>query len=334
MALNTTDYFFGPPSSLQVGGVELGPSEDPATLSITEDTWGLDLQGAVTKIAGLMRVNKVKAELKTKLNNLSIAMLRVALHGVTPTVGTAATTSSGHSQTLAADSAAGASVIKFPSGVALATSSEADDIVDTATAHGFTAGQRVKFESLTGGAGLVAGTTYFVIAANLAATTLQVSLTLAGTAALFTTDITAGALIPAYTAGEYLKIGDAAETEIGLIATVGTSGSGGTGLTLTTPLIRAHDTGDAILQVVDAGTTILRQRIGYIPTSDHKDVVMQAVGPDGSPMLVTLFDCLNTEGVTMAFGEATSAGTPVTFTAFADINDPTLAPYAMERLTV
>jgi len=36
----------------------------------------------------------------------------------------------------------------------------------------------------------------------------------------------------------------------------------------------------------------------------------------------------------MAFADSESAGTPVTFTAYGDINDPTLAPYAIERLTV
>lgn len=252
MSVATTDYLFGPPSSLTVGGTEIGPSEDPATLSITETTWGPDLQGAVSQIAGLMRVTKIKAELKTKLNNLSLALLRVALHGVTPTVGTAAVTAPGLATTLTADYAAGVSSI----------------ILTAAT--------------------------------NIAD-------------------------------GVYLKVGDAGETEI---VKVDASWTAGTTIPLTTPLIRAHDSGDAVVMVDDAGTTILRQRIGYIPTADHKDVIMQAVGPDGLPFMVTLFDCLNTEGVTMAFGEATSAGTPVTFTAYADITDPTLAPYAIERLTV
>jgi hypothetical protein len=253
MSVATTDYLFGPPSSLTVGGADIGPSEDPATLTITETIWGLDLQGSVGEIAGLTRVNKVKAELKTKLNNLSLAMLQVALHGVTPTVGTAAVTSpSGLDTTLTADAAAGAT-----------------SIVLTAATN---------------------------IADN-----------------------------------KFLKVGDAGETEI---VKVDPSWTAGTTIPLTTPLIRAHDAGDAVVMVDDAGTTILRQRIGYIPTTDHQDVVMQAVGPDGTPMLVTLFDCLNTAGVSMAFGEATSAGTPVTFTAYGDIADPTLAPYAIERPTV
>jgi hypothetical protein len=253
MSIATTDYLFGPPSSLTVGGAEIGPSEDPATLTITETTWGPDLQGSVGQVAGLMRVTKVKAELATKLNNLSLAMLQVALHGVTPTVGTAAVTAvSGLATTLAADAAAGAT-----------------SIVLTAATN---------------------------IADN-----------------------------------KFLKVGDVGEEEI---VKVDPSWTAGTTIPLTTPLLRAHDSGDAVVMVDDAGTTILRQRIGFIPTTDHKDVIMQAVGPDGTPMLVTLFDCLNTAGVKMAFADSESAGTPVTFTAYADITDPTLAPYAIERLTV
>jgi hypothetical protein len=76
--------------------------------------------------------------------------------------------------------------------VTLATSAAVDDIVDTATAHGFVAGDVVEFPTLTGGTGLTASTQYFVIAANLAAQTFQVSTTAGGAAVNFTADITAG----------------------------------------------------------------------------------------------------------------------------------------------
>jgi len=81
----------------------------------------------------------------------------------------------------------------FEHGAVLTTlSAAADDIVDTTTEHDFTAGQRVRFTSLTGGSGLTAGTIYYVISANLGDTTFQVSATEGGSAINFTTDITAG----------------------------------------------------------------------------------------------------------------------------------------------
>jgi hypothetical protein len=78
--------------------------------------------------------------------------------------------------------------------VALDVSAAADDIIDTLTPHGFVAGDRVVFTALTGGAGLVTKQAYYVIAANLAAQTFQVSTTPGGAAVNLTTDATAGSV--------------------------------------------------------------------------------------------------------------------------------------------
>lgn len=157
----------------------------------------------------------------------------------------------GHTQTLAAATSAGATVIKF-NGTNLATSAAADDIIDTATAHGFVAGQRVMFQSKTGGTGLATGTPYYVIAANLGSTTLQVSLTAGGAAINFTTDITAGVLIPGWVVGQQVRVG--APGEVRTITAIGTSGSGGTGLTLGVALVSAYASGAPIVQVAGSMT--------------------------------------------------------------------------------
>jgi hypothetical protein len=78
--------------------------------------------------------------------------------------------------------------------ITLTTSAAADDILDTTAAHGFVAGDRVVFTALTGGTGLTVNREYFVIAANLAAQTFQVSTTLGGAAVNFSTDVTAGSV--------------------------------------------------------------------------------------------------------------------------------------------
>jgi len=77
-------------------------------------------------------------------------------------------------------------------GIALATSANADDIIDTATAHGLTIGNTVEFSSLTGGTGLVVDTTYWVIATSLASTSFRISASEGGTPLTFSSDITAG----------------------------------------------------------------------------------------------------------------------------------------------
>jgi len=94
---------------------------------------------------------------------------------------------------------AGAAVVDENDGevVTLATSAASDDIIDTAAAHGLKAGDRVQFPTLTGGTGLATDKSYYVIAANLAAQTFQVSATPGGSAVNFTADITAGTVVKA-----------------------------------------------------------------------------------------------------------------------------------------
>ncbi|MEH3055504.1 MAG: hypothetical protein PGN13_16120 [Patulibacter minatonensis] len=75
------------------------------------------------------------------------------------------------------------------------TSGEADDETIVASkAHGFSAGDKVQFSALTGGAGLSPNTDYYVIGAGLSSTNFRVSATSGGSAVNFTTDITAGAV--------------------------------------------------------------------------------------------------------------------------------------------
>ena len=76
--------------------------------------------------------------------------------------------------------------------ITLATSDNLDDIIDTTTAHGFAAGDAVRFTSLTGGTGLTVDTTYYVVATSLGSTTFRVAATRGGTPLGFSTDITAG----------------------------------------------------------------------------------------------------------------------------------------------
>lgn len=86
--------------------------------------------------------------------------------------------------------------------VTLATSAAADDIIDTATAHGFVAGDVVRFTGLTGGAGLTSNTAYYVVATSLGSTTFRVAATPGGTPINFSTDITAGTVAKAGQRGD------------------------------------------------------------------------------------------------------------------------------------
>lgn len=65
----------------------------------------------------------------------------------------------------------------------------ATDLITTSSAHGLVAGNRIKVTAITGGAGLAAATTYFVVA-PVTSTTFKVSATLNGAAIDITTDTT------------------------------------------------------------------------------------------------------------------------------------------------
>lgn len=80
----------------------------------------------------------------------------------------------------------------FGDEVTLATSAASDDIIDTAAPHGFAIGDAVQLTELTGGTGLTADTTYYVISTSFGASTLRIASTPGGTALGFTADITAG----------------------------------------------------------------------------------------------------------------------------------------------
>lgn len=66
------------------------------------------------------------------------------------------------------------------------------NLITTTSNHGFSTNRKVRFATLAGGAGLVIGRDYYVIASGLGAKTFRVSEELGGTAVDFTTDITSG----------------------------------------------------------------------------------------------------------------------------------------------
>lgn len=86
----------------------------------------------------------------------------------------------------------------------------------TATAHGFVAGDAVVFNSLTGGAPLVVGKRYYVIATNLAANTFMVSAIVGGATFDHTTNVTAGAVAKFNNVGQVTALGTAGSSR-GLI---------------------------------------------------------------------------------------------------------------------
>jgi len=129
--------------------------------------------------------------------------------------------------------------------------------------------------------------------------------------------------------GNFLKIGDVGETEIHKVQTVGTV-DGGTGVTLVTPLLRAHDAGDAYLEVDDAGTTVTSWSIGRVDAAVFKTVILDGVGLDGAHLKVTVTSALSDGKLEIEMSDSAVAGSDVTMTGYYTGATPTVAPVTIE----
>lgn len=95
--------------------------------------------------------------------------------------------------------------ISLPNGAGAVTAVAATDLF-TKTGHGFDVGQALRFTALTGGTGITAGKTYYVIASGLTANDFKVSATPGGATIDVTADLTAGTVsrAQAFQAGQFI----------------------------------------------------------------------------------------------------------------------------------
>lgn len=89
------------------------------------------------------------------------------------------------------------------------TSVASTDIFTNTGTNGFAAGDAVYFSNLVGGAGLVNGKRYYVIATSLSATTFMVSTTVGGATFDHTTNVTSGNVAKFNTVGQVTSLGTA-----------------------------------------------------------------------------------------------------------------------------
>lgn len=130
----------------------------------------------------------VQSELKLK-DNANASLLFVALGGRGITVRRLALNGN------KANNSGTSHGVEFQSAtklIPLTTSADADDILHSTIDHGLEVNRRIQFLQLIGGSNIDTNTLYYVIAANLAARTFQVSLTAGGAAVSLGSNITGG----------------------------------------------------------------------------------------------------------------------------------------------
>ena len=126
--------------------------------------------------------------------------------------------------------------------------------------------------------------------------------------------------------GQYLKIGTGDGAEIRKVKAIVAAAA----IEITEALQKTHESSEAVVRLVDAGTTVTTWRTGRVPTSAFKDVVLDGVGVDGAHLMFSLTDAISDGQLSMEFGDTAPGGVHVVMSGTYDGADPTLAPFQLE----
>lgn len=174
------------------------------------------------------------------------------------------------------------------------------------------------------GSASVAGTGTPSAGADAFATTLDANTAIGDT--LLPVTATTDATPTTVAAGMFLKIGTGTGAEIRKVKAIVT----GAAVEVTEALQLVHTSGDAVVRLVDADTTVTTWRIGRVASTEFKTVVVDGVGVDGRHLIVTINHALSDGHLTVELSDSAVAGSTLVFTGYYDGADPQLAPFQIE----
>jgi hypothetical protein len=105
------ELYYGSPTTLTYGGVDIGGTTEPPTVSIEITEAHPDFQNAAGPVVGTSVITDVVAAVELTVNQLTAEKLAWALPGATSAGGTGAITGGGGDTTLTADVSAGDTII-------------------------------------------------------------------------------------------------------------------------------------------------------------------------------------------------------------------------------
>src|SRR5688572_1235483 len=111
VVITPEELYYGSPTTLTYGGVDVGGTTEPPTVSIEITEATPDFQNAAGPVVGTAVVTDVVASVELTVNQMTAEKLTWALPGSTTTAGGGAITGGGGNTTLTADVAAGATII-------------------------------------------------------------------------------------------------------------------------------------------------------------------------------------------------------------------------------
>lgn len=333
--INPSAIFSGAPVSITLGGVECGATTAVPKLSLEVEAGGPEFTNAGGPVRNTRITRRIVPSLELTVNEMTAQKIGWALPGATATSSSSVgQPKTGLDTTLAADPALGATTLKVTSvttvlvndfvrvaspGVA-ATEANSEVLKVTRVGTTGSGGTGIDVENSAGGGCLLdhGGTdeiktvsgTYLSAPSLAGATNLKVD------------------AVTDFAPGDFLRVGYDGHYETRAIATVGTAGPAGTGISFVIPLTRDHSVDEWVIEVTALGGTTIRPVIGRIAGSAYQDLVLTDMGADGATMVVTLENAMSAENQDLSFDDdpKNPLGLTMKFTGHYHETTPTKVP--------
>lgn len=325
--------FSGAPVSLTYGGVECGSTTSAPKLNLDVESGAPAFTNAGGPVRNTRGIRKIIPSVELQVNEITAQKLGWAMPGATVVSSqSVGVTRAGLDTTLGADPALGATLIRLASvttvaagdfiriGAAGVAATEANSEIVQVTTVG-TAGATDTVVQNSAGGGLL------IDHANGAEAKTVVGTLLAAPAAAGATNIKVDS-VTGLTAGDFIRIGNSGGYETRQIETVGTAGSGGTGVSFEVPLTQSHSIDQWVNEVSGLGGTTIRPAIGRIGSDAYQDLVLVDVGADGRTLTVTLENAMSSESQSLEFNDdpANPLGLTLKFTGHYHEDTPRQVP--------
>ena len=325
----TAEEIFVGAGELWVDDELAGATMDNNVFRVVQEKGSPQLNGVPGPIVGLDYISSETAELETTVPELSPSILGMIIPGAVSVVGDAVGIATGALTALDGATSAGATSIVVDSGTGIANG----EVIQIGAA-----GAR-EFRTVASGG----GTTTLVLDAALTKAHADndpvqevVSSTLAANAPAGSTNLKMTA-VTGLVVGDYLRFGYPGEQEVRKLTFVGTTGSGGTGVSFDVPTSRSHLSGQTTLEQTNEGGTTITSGAGLsrrIPSSAYHKVELRVPGLDGREARFRLLQSIATDNPEFeASDDPESPLAPrITWQARWDPAASTTSPWEIEKI--
>lgn len=327
----TSEELFVGAGDLYIDGAAAGATMDNNAFRVRRTYYTPDLNGVRGPLKGTDYISEEVAELECTLPELSASNLAIMIPGSSTTAMSAdgVLLGGGGDTTLAAQANAGATNIK----VTAVTNFAAGDIVQIGPTGGTREFRKVLVVGTggSGGTGIDVDVPLLYTHANGEVFQEVVSTTLAADAPVNATNLKVAA-VTGLVVGDYVQFGRAGEREVRKLTFVGTTGSGGTGISFAQPTTMAHRINDEAFEVSTEGVTRFTSTTERrLPTSAYHDFELRVPGLNGRYISFQLDDAVMLGDVSFEAGDDATMAPRVTLRASWDPASPTTPPWRIDR---